>query len=177
MNLAIVFVIAAAVALVVILGAAVTRSLQTVRKTAAAIQPVDMEAFRNLIDVAEDEYLRRRLPSAEFRMVQRERLLAMAAYVRAAKNNAAVLVREGQAALANGDPRLATAAHELVDDALRLQRNATVALMRIYVAWTWPSSKIAPGRVADRYERLNAAAMLLGRLQNPAVPVRLSARF
>jgi len=29
--------------------------------------------------------------------------------------------------------------------------------------------------VVDRYEQLSGAAMLLGRLQNPAAPVRLSA--
>jgi hypothetical protein len=29
--------------------------------------------------------------------------------------------------------------------------------------------------VVERYEHLSGAAMLLGRLQNPAVPVRLSA--
>jgi hypothetical protein len=29
--------------------------------------------------------------------------------------------------------------------------------------------------VIERYERLSGAAMLLGRLQNPVVPVRLSA--
>jgi hypothetical protein len=30
-------------------------------------------------------------------------------------------------------------------------------------------------RVIERYEQLSGAAMLLGRLQNPVVPVRLSA--
>lgn len=180
MNLAFVLVIAAVLALVVILGAAATRSLETSRGSAGmagAIRPIDIEAFRNLIDPAEDDYLRRRLPPARFRAVRRERLRAMAAYVHVAGSNAAVLVRAGEAALASGDPRVAEAAHQLVNDALLLRRNATVALARIYLALAWPTSGIAPVRVVDRYERLSGTAMLLGRLQNPAVPVRLSARF
>jgi hypothetical protein len=177
MNLAIVLVTAAVLALATILSVAVTRSLQ-VRGSAglsATIRPIDVEAFRNLINPAEDLYLRRRLPAAQFRVVRRERLRAMLAYVQVAASNAAVLVRAGEAALASGDPRVAEAAHALVNDALLLRRNATFARGQIYLALAWPNSGFAAARVVDRYERLNGAAMLLGRLQNPAVPVRLSA--
>src|SRR5271168_4481352 len=112
MNLAIVLVIAAALALATILSVTVSRSLQTSREkagSAGATRPIDIEAFRNLTSPAEDEYLRRRLPPAQFRLVRRRRLLAMAAYVHVAASNAAVLVRVGEAALAGGDPRLADA--------------------------------------------------------------------
>ena len=178
MNLAIVLVIAAVLALSIILRLAVTRSLQASRGSAGlagTIRPIDIEAFRNLINPAEEDYLRRRLPPAQFRVVRRERLRAMAAYVHVAGRNAAVLVRVGEAALASGDSRVAGAAQQLVNDALLLRRNTTVALARIYLALAWPNSGFAAVRVVDRYEQLSGAAMLLGRLQNPAVPVRLSA--
>jgi hypothetical protein len=177
MSLAIVLVIAAVFALATILSVAVTQSLQ-VRGSAGltgTIRPIDVEAFRNLINPAEDEYLRRCLPAGQFRVVRRERLRAMAAYVHVAANNAAVLVRVGQAALASGDMRVAEAAHDLVNDALLLRRNCTLALARIYMALAWPYSGFAAVRVVERYERLSGAAMLLGRLQNPTVAVRLSA--
>jgi hypothetical protein len=177
MNLAFVLVIAAVLALATILSVAVTRSLQ-VRGSAGlagTIRPIDIAAFRNLINPVEDDYLRHRLPPRQFRVVRRERLRAMAAYVEATGRNAGVLVRVGEAALASGDARLAGAAQQLVNDALLLRRNATVALARIYLALAWPNSNFAAVRVIDRYERMSGAAMLLGRLQNPAVPVRLSA--
>ena len=178
MNLAIFIVIAAAFALGIILHLAVAQSLQAKRThLAVAIRPIDMAAFRNLIDPAEDEYLRCRLPANRFRGVRRQRLRAMASYVEVAASNAAVLVRVGEAALASGDARIADAAHQLVNDALRLRRNTTVALARIYLALAWPYSGFAAVRVVERYEQLSGAAMLLGRLQNPAVPVRLSARL
>jgi hypothetical protein len=177
MNLAIVLVIAAVLALGIILRLAVTRSLQTRESAdlATTIHPIDIEAFRNLINPAEDDYLRLRLPPAQFRIVRRERLRAMAAYVHVAARNAVVLVSVGEGALASGDPRIAGAAQQVVNDALLLRRNTTVALARIYLALAWPNSGFAAVRVVDRYERLSGAAMLLGRLQNPAVPVRLSA--
>jgi uncharacterized protein YunC (DUF1805 family) len=177
MNLAIVLVTAAVIALGIILRLAVARSLQARGSAAldATIHPIDIEAFRNLIDPAENEYLRRRLPAAEFRVVRRERLRAMAGYVHIAASNAAVLVRVGEVALASGDSRISGAAQEVVNDALLLRRNTTVAMARIYLALAWPNSGFAAVRVVDRYEQLSGAAMLLGRLQNPAVPVRLSA--
>jgi hypothetical protein len=175
MNLAIFIVIAAVIALAVILRTAVSRSLQPSQasKLPARIQPIDVEAFRNLVDPAEDDYLRRRLHPARFRQVRRARLLAMAAYVKAASRNADVLVQIGQAALATNDAHAAPAGRQLAEQAMLLRRNATLALIRIYVALAWPNSGLAASRIADRYEQLNGAAMLLGRLQDPAV--RLSA--
>jgi hypothetical protein len=166
-------------ALLVILGLTVSRSLQVSSGSALTrkIEPLDIEAFRNLVSPAENEYLRRRLQPAEFRRVQRERLRAAAAYIRVAGNNAAVLVALGQAALAANDAATIEAAHQLIDNALLLRRNATVALLRIYVGLLWPQQAPAAAPVLHGYEQLSGRAMLLGRLQNPAVPVRISANL
>ena len=178
MTLAIILVIAAALALLVILGAAVLRGLQVPGQTSltSQIQPLDLEAFRNLADPAEDEYLRRRLPASEFRRVRRARLRAVEAYVRVAGRNAAVLVRIGQNALASNDEATAEAARQLVNQALLLRRNAALALLRIYGARAWPNRGLAAAPILDGYVRLSSMAMLLGRLQNPAAPVRISTR-
>jgi hypothetical protein len=157
MTLAIILVVAAALALIFILSITVSRSLQVSNTSLAGrIQPLDLEAFRNLTDAAEDEYLRRRLRPADFRSVRRERLRAMAAYVQVAGRNATLLVRIGQSALTANDPH-------------------TVALLKIYVALAWPNSGFAAKRIVLGYQQLSGSAMLLGRLQNPAVPVRISA--
>jgi hypothetical protein len=176
MTLALILVVAAALALVLILSVSVSRSLQISRGTSLAtqIRAIDVEAFRNLVDPAEDEYLRRRLSASQFRVVRRERLRAMAAYVQISARNAAILVRIGQAALTAGDAPTAEAARQLVDNALLLRRNAAFALLKIYVALAWPNSGLGAASVLQRYEQLNGAAMLLGRLQNPAAPVRIS---
>ncbi len=176
MTLAIILVCAAAVALAVILSLAVSRGLQVNSGSSPAdsIRPIDLDALRNLINPAEDEYLRVRLPAAAFRRVRRARLRAMAAYVQIASRNAVVLVSVAQASLSSADPSVVSAARQLAENALLLRRNATVLLARIYIALLWPYSGQVGVRVVERYEQLSRSAMLLGRLRNPAVPVRLS---
>jgi hypothetical protein len=179
MTLAIVLVIIAALSLVIILRVSASRSLEVPGETSLAgqIQPIDVEAFRNLVDPAEDEYLRRRLLPRQFRKVRRERLRATAAYVQAAGRNASLLVRIGSAALESGDERISEAAHRLVNDALLLQRNATYAMLKIYVARAVPAVDLTASPVLNSYEGITASAMLLGRLQNPAAPVRIAAHY
>lgn len=176
MTLALFLVIAAAGALLLILGLTVSTHLQLSPGSALTqqIEPIDIEAFRNLVSPAEIIYLRRRLPAGEFRAVQRARLRATAAYIRVAGRNAAVLITIGQAALSASDTATAEAARQLVDNALLLRRNATVALLRIYIALAWPQSALAAAPILHGYEQLNSRAMLLGRLQNPAIPVRIA---
>lgn len=177
MTLAIILVIAAALALVIVFGATVFRGLQrsTAGTLSGQLQPIDVAAFRNLVDPAEDAFLRRRLPAAEFRTVQRQRLLATAVYVKTANRNAAILIRMGQKAEASSDAPTAEAARQLVNNAFSLRRNATIALFKIYVGWAWPDASSASTPVVQRYEQLNGSAMLLGRLQNPAAPLRIAA--
>jgi len=177
MTLAIVLVILAVVSLVVILRLAVSRSLQISAGPGPAgqIQPLDVAAFRNLASPDEDTFLRRRLPSAEFRRVRRERLRAMSAYVQVAGRNAAVLVRLGQTALRSDNTITSEAAHQLVDQALLLRRNCAFALIRIHLALALPLVNDAAAPILRGYEQLSGCALLLTRLQNPAAPVRISA--
>jgi len=176
MTLAIILIVAAAIGLIFIIRITVSQKLQIAPSDLATqIQPIDIEAFRNLVDPAEDEYLRRRLLPAQFRTVQRERLRAMAAYIHTAGQNAAVLVRLGQNALGTTDGNTAQAAHQLVENAVLLRRNCAFALLRIYIALAWPNGRPAAALIVHGYERLNGSAMLLGRLQNPAAPLRISA--
>lgn len=173
MTLTIVLVLCAAVALGIILRLALRRRLAV--PEADGIQPIDLEAFRNLLDPDEDEYLRQRLPAGDFRVVRRARLRAMAAYIRTAGANAALLAHLGQAALSARDAATAEAARELVNRALLLRRNTAFALLRVYVALAWSNSALAGAGVLRGYEQLSSSAMLLGRLQSPAAPVRISA--
>ena len=177
MTVAVVLVIAAIVALVLIVRVTLFGGLQIADNSCAQpLQPVDIEAFRNLADPAETEFLRRRLPAAEFRAVQRQRLRAMGAYLQIAGRNAAMLAIIGQRALASNDAQTAEAARRLVESALLLRRNTAFALLKIRFALAWPHAEPAAAAFLAGYEKLSAAAMLLGRLQSPDVPVRLSAR-
>jgi hypothetical protein len=174
MTLAIVLIIAAVLGLIFLVRVTLLGAGQKSGGN-QRLQLIDLDAFRNLVDSSETEYLRRRLPASEFRQVQRARLRAMASYVQAAGQNATALIKIGQSALTATDPQTSQAARELVDNAALLRRNVTFALFRIYVGLAWPNAGLAADPILHDYERLNGSAMLLGRLQNPASPGHTSA--
>ena len=168
MTLVIVLILAAVLGLIVLVGVTVGGRRKSVG--GYHLELIDLDAFRNLVDPSETAYLRQQLPASEFRRIQRARLRAMASYVHAAGGNAAVLMKIGQSALAGSNAQTSQAARELVDNAALLRRNATFALLRIYVALAWPNTGLAADPILHDYERVNGSAMLLGRLQNPASP-------
>jgi hypothetical protein len=132
-----------------------------------SIRPVDVNAFRNLIDPAEEEFLRTNLSPPEFRKVQRERLRAAMEYVLCAARNAAVLVRMGEAARRSPEPSIAEAGERLVDSAIRLRLYSFQAMLKLWLGILLPGAHISTGPVAERYERMTGLVVLLGRLQSP----------
>jgi len=131
------------------------------------MRAVDLEAFRNLVDPDEEEFLRSNLPSAEFRKIQRERLRAAVEYVSCAAQNAGVLLRLADAGRRSPDPATAEAAEKLVQNALRLRLCALQAIPRLYLGMILPGGRISPVRIADSYEQMTRMVVLLGCLQYP----------
>src|SRR5437868_14744978 len=74
-------------------------SVSGLEDLAGRTRPIDIEAFCNIIDPAEEEFLRANLLAHEFRSMQRQRLLAASEYVRNAAHNAATLLRVVHAGL------------------------------------------------------------------------------
>ena len=133
---------------------------------AKSIRFVDVEAFRNLIDPNEEDYLRGKLHPAAFRKIQRERLRTAAEYILCAAHNAAVLLSLAEAARLSPDPNVAAMAEKLIDNAIRLRLYAFQAIPRLYIAMLLPLQRPSPLRVAERYEQMTRQVVLLG-LQYP----------
>jgi hypothetical protein len=136
--------------------------------------PIDVSAFRNLTDSAEEDYLRRNLEPTAFRAIQRQRLSAAAEYVRCATHNAAILLRLGEAAQQDGDERVADAGRQLVNLALRVRVYGFLALCELRVRVLFPDLRVSPLFVMDRYERLTDAVAHFTRLQQPGSVIRIS---
>jgi hypothetical protein len=133
---------------------------------AGQIREVDLEAFRNLIDPSEKEFLRSQLCPSDFRRIQRERLRAAADYVQAAARNAAVLLQIAQAARLSPDPKTVASAEKLVDTAVRLRLYAMQSLALLYLGMVFPGRRISLVRIAERYEQMTRQVVMLG-LQYP----------
>ena len=150
-------------------------SVHKLQELEGCTQPVDLEAFRNLTDPREEQYLRERLAAADFRAVQRERLRAALGYVRRAAHNASILLRVGEGARQNADPEIAKAADELVASALRLRIYTLLAVGLLHVRILLPQARWDFGQVAGDYQGLRDHVARLCRLQLPAQAGRISA--
>jgi hypothetical protein len=137
------------------------------------LRPVDIDAFRNLIDPAEEDFLRRRLPPADFRRIQRERLGAAKDYITGAARNAEILLQLAEPARLSPDPEVVQAAQKLIDEATQLRLYAFRAIPRIYFAMLFPSQGSTLIPVADGYERMTEKMISLGR-QHPAGRVSIA---
>jgi hypothetical protein len=149
-------------------------SLQQLDDLAARTRPVDLEAFRNLVDPGEEDFLHSNLLPRQFRAVQRERMRAALEYVQNASHNAAFLLRMGESAARNPEPRIAQAGRQLIDSALRLRAYALLSAAKLYVRIIFPQARLSYGRLADNYQHLSALASQLTLMQHPAQAARLS---
>jgi hypothetical protein len=149
-------------------------SVNSVEDLAGRTRPVDLEAFRNLVDAGEEDFLRASLSRREFRAVQRERTRAAVEYIGKSAHNAACLLRLGEAAIRSGDPRIAEAGRRLIDSALRLRAYALLSNTRLYVRLVFPESRLSYGKLADNYQHLSALASQLALMQYPTQATRLS---
>ena len=131
------------------------------------LRSVDIEAFRNLVDPGEEQFLRSNLAPAEFRKIQRERLRAAVEYVSCAAQNAGVLLRLADAGRRSSDPATAEAAEKLVNNALRLRLYALHTIPRLYLGMIFPGARISPVGIAESYEQMTRQVVLLGCLQYP----------
>jgi hypothetical protein len=136
---------------------------------------VDLEAFRNLIDVEEEAYLKQRLPGREFRREQRQRILAALEYIRRASGNAAILIRAGEAARRSSEGEVAAAAERLVESALQLRVYALLAEVKLYAALLAPGTSLTLLPLLERYAGVTDVAGRLVRLRNPATAGRITA--
>ena len=139
---------------------------------AAQLRPVDLSAFRNLINEREEEFLREALPWHEFRRIHGERMLAAADYVRGAARNAGILIRLAEASASDSDPVIATAAHSLLENATNVRLYAFQQIPRFYLSILVPGLNHAPKSLAEQYDTMARQGVKLNCLK---VPVRFAA--
>ena len=161
-------VIFAAIALLLIL-------FRTVHGDAAAVggvddlphstEAIDLPAFLNLVDPAEEIFLRANLTPKVFREVQRERLLATVEYVRRAAKNAGVLVRLGEAVSTEANSEVSDLGQEIAMTAIKLRALALLALCFLYVRIAMPDMHLSLLQVPTRYEYLVEEVARLARFK------------
>lgn len=116
--------------------------------------PVDPELFRALLDPADESYLRQSLPPHEFRLFQRKRISLALRWLGLVGENAAMLMKLGQLAKADADPKLAKEAEDLVYGALRLRVNLSLVQPCLWLKWLFPGWQLSLPTAEIPYEEL-----------------------
>ena len=166
MTIAVIFVLVGFLSIAALIFLAKDRGAQpgSLAELRERISSLDIQAFRNLIDPNEDEYLRSHLCGHEFRVVQRERRRAAIEYVLLASRNAAILHRLGDSARLSSDPSVVAAGQRLVSSAIQFRIFAFQVLANFYIALLVPHS-IRSSRITEDYEQMNSLVVLLCCLQ------------
>jgi hypothetical protein len=112
-------------------------------KASPAIQPLDVQAFNNLIDQSEEDYLREQLPPSTFRTIQRLRLRAAIDYVICASRNSALLIRMGKDIGPDAPMSQSREASELVNAAVHLRLVSMLVLFLLWVKIAFPGLRLS----------------------------------
>jgi len=141
--------------------------VRDLRSAQQAIVPVDLQAFRNLIDSQQEQFLRENLPLAAYRRLQRARYRAVGEYLGHVAANAAVMSRLGEAARGSHDPAIQAQGAELAAAAASLRLHSLLALAQAYTGVLFPGLGLSVGSVADSYDRLTVKVWTIGRSWTP----------
>jgi hypothetical protein len=154
------------IALVILLYVAIRSRTRRIdlEGTVQAFRSLDIEAFRNLVDPAEEAFLRNHLPLKKFRDIKRQRAWAAFLYAWEAGRAATALAKVGQAAQRSLDPEIAASGAQVTENAFRLRLQSLRVGLRLLTEVLLPglSSRSLPS-LADQYERAAQTLFRLGR--------------
>jgi hypothetical protein len=135
--------------------------IEDVRKL---LKPIDLQSFQNLLDPAQDMFLRRRLTGKAFRTVQRARRVAAAEYLWRLAQNAGILIRVGQRARTAPNAQVASAGRILASVAVMTRVLALLALARLSIGIAFPHTTARCKPILEQYGVMTAMYMRLGLL-------------
>ena len=132
--------------------------------TVQAFRSLDIEAFRNLVDSAEEEFLRSHLSPKKFREIKRQRAWAALLYAWEAGRAATALAKIGQAAQRSLNPEIVASGVQVTENAFRLRLQTVRVSLRLLIQVLLPglSSRSLPS-LADQYEQAAETLFRLGR--------------
>ena len=131
------------------------------------VRPVDLKAFRTLVDREDELFLKQRLPRARFAQLKRQRVAVTMRYVGRIANNASLVMGFGESARLSSDPEIAQTASQIVEVASQLRLQCLVALGKLSLEFALPSLQLTPAVLAPEYQQLRENLVRLGKLQPP----------
>ena len=96
-----------------------------------AVRPVDLKAFRTLMDRDDELFLLTRLPRSRFARIKRQRIRVTSRYVARIAANASAVLHMGEAARSNSTPEVAQAAAQVMELATQIRMQCLIAMGKL----------------------------------------------
>ena len=157
-----VIVIALALCAVVLFYMAV-RSRRT--QAGQSIRPVDLQAFRTLMDRDDETFMRGKLPRGKFFSLKRQRIRVTLRYVTRIAANASAVLHMGDAARLSPTPEVADTAAQVMELATQIRLQCLLAMVKLSLEYIVPSLQLTPGVLVPKYQSLRDNVSRLGDLQ------------
>jgi hypothetical protein len=156
-NLILVMVGLISVAAVVLFAASrrQSRQISGVNDFESRWREVDAEAFNTLADPNEERYLLRNLPAAEFRRIQRERVVVMWEYLSRLSENTKLMVQAGQIVQHSSQGEKALQARQFVSKAIQTRMLIVSAQASLALKFVMPGTADPIQSLVRNYETLS----------------------
>jgi len=136
------------------------------RKQAAInLHPVDLKAFRTLIDRGDELFLQSRLPRRRLFRLKRLRIRVTLRYVARIAANASAVLRMSEASRLSPSPEVAAAAAEVMELATQIRLQCIIAMSKLCLEYAIPSLQFTPAMLVPKYQSLRDNWSRLGNLQ------------
>jgi len=135
------------------------------RRPHAIQRSVDINAFRVLMDRADENFLRLKLSRNVFFHLKRQRVRVTWGYVGRMSGNAAAVLRAVGAARMNSNPRVAEQAAHAIELASQIRLRCLVAFAKLAVEFAFPTLQLTPVLLESKYESLRDTVAPLASLQ------------
>ncbi len=161
-----VLVIAVAVCAVMLFYMAVRSHI---KQAGQSIRPVNLKAFRTLMDRDDEYFLKERLPRYKFTKLKRQRIRVTARYVGRIAGNASAVLHMGEAARLSPTPEVAQTAAQVMELATHIRLQCLLAMTKLAVEYAMPSLQLTPAMLVPKYQVLRENVSRLGNLQRDNV--------
>ena len=136
-----------------------------IKKTGQSFRPVDLSAFRTLIDRDDELFMKEKLPRSKFVRLKRQRIRVTARYVGRIASNASAVLHASEAMRLSPVPEVASAAVQVMELAGQIRIQCMVALAKLSLEYAVPSLQLTPALLVPRYQTLRENVRRLGDLQ------------
>jgi hypothetical protein len=131
-----------------------------------SFHPVDLNAFRTLMDRDDELFMKEKLPRSKFTHLKRQRIRVTFRYVaRIASNASAVLHMGEEAARVTSTPEAAQAATQVMELATQIRLQCLLAMAKLSLEYAMPSLQLTPAMLVPKYLSLRENLKRLGALE------------